>query len=48
MIELSAGLPFEPQIQRYREYMRQQQSSGRASFGDVFADKLGKGKGRDR
>src|SRR5437773_66789 len=28
----------------YREYMRQQQSSGRASFGDVFADKLGKGK----
>jgi len=31
----------------YREYMRQQQTSGRASFGDVFADKLGKGK-RDR
>jgi small subunit ribosomal protein S1 len=31
----------------YREYMRQQQTSGRASFGDVFADKLGR-KGRDR
>jgi hypothetical protein len=31
----------------YREYMRQQQASGRASFGDVFADKLGR-KGRDR
>ena len=30
----------------YREYMRNQQG-GRASFGDVFADKLGKGK-RDR
>jgi small subunit ribosomal protein S1 len=30
----------------YREYMRKQQG-GRASFGDVFADKLGKGK-RDR
>ena len=29
----------------YREYMRAQQSAGRASFGDVFADKLGK-KGR--
>jgi small subunit ribosomal protein S1 len=27
----------------YREYMRNQQG-GRASFGDVFADKLGKGK----
>src|SRR5436190_1698685 len=32
----------------YREYMRQQQTSGRASFGDVFGEKLGKGKGRDR
>src|SRR3954469_4661084 len=31
----------------YREYMRQQQTSGRASFGDVFGEKLGKGK-RDR
>ena len=31
----------------YREYMRQQQASGRASFGDVFGDKLGR-KGRDR
>src|SRR5215831_595509 len=31
----------------YREYMRQQQSSGRASFGDVFGEKLGR-KGRDR
>jgi len=29
----------------YREYMRAQQSAGKASFGDVFADKLGK-KGR--
>jgi small subunit ribosomal protein S1 len=32
----------------YREYMRQQQSAGRASFGDVFGDKLGGGKRRDR
>ena len=33
----------------YREYMRQQQTSGRASLGDVFGDKLGSGrKGRDR
>jgi small subunit ribosomal protein S1 len=31
----------------YREYMRNQQA-GRASFGDVFADKLGRNKGRDR
>jgi small subunit ribosomal protein S1 len=31
----------------YREYMRQQQTSGRASFGDVFGEKLGR-KGRDR
>ncbi len=31
----------------YREYMRQQQQGGRASFGDVFADKLGS-KRRDR
>jgi len=29
----------------YREYMRAQQSAGKASFGDVFADKLGR-KGR--
>ncbi len=34
----------------YREYMRQQQGGARASFGDVFGDKLGGkgGKGRDR
>src|SRR5437660_4394066 len=32
----------------YREYMRSAQQQGKASFGDVFADKLGKGKGRDR
>jgi small subunit ribosomal protein S1 len=31
----------------YREYMRNQQG-GRASFGDVFADKLGKGGKRER
>jgi len=31
----------------YREYMRNQQSSSRASFGDVFGEKLGR-KGRDR
>jgi small subunit ribosomal protein S1 len=32
----------------YREYMRQQQAGGRASFGDVFGEKLGGRKGRDR
>jgi len=31
----------------YREYMRNQQREGRASFGDVFGEKLGR-KGRDR
>lgn len=31
----------------YREYMRQQQTTGRASLGDVFGEKLGR-KGRDR
>jgi len=31
----------------YREYMRSQQSEARASFGDVFGEKLGR-KGRDR
>jgi small subunit ribosomal protein S1 len=32
----------------YREYMRNQQTSGRASFGDVFGEKLGRKGGRDR
>jgi small subunit ribosomal protein S1 len=32
----------------YREYMRNQQREGRASFGDVFGEKLGRNKGRDR
>ncbi len=32
----------------YREYMRTQQQGSRSSFGDVFADKLGNKKGRDR
>jgi small subunit ribosomal protein S1 len=31
----------------YREYMRNQQSSSRSSFGDVFGEKLGR-RGRDR
>jgi small subunit ribosomal protein S1 len=26
----------------YRDYMKQQQSAGRASFGDIFGDKLRK------
>jgi small subunit ribosomal protein S1 len=32
----------------YREYMRNQQQGSRASLGDVFGEKLGRNKGRDR